>query len=186
MSEIYTFWFNESMTFSHYFGEKAFELDDYIKEKFEDKLLLAKNGGLKEWLNNSINCLEYIILTDQFPRHIYRNKKNAFKFSHLAEWAMIEGLERGYLNKFTDLQAGFFLSPAKHSENPIISRLGILNHKITNIKFESKISNKFLKSMLQHNEVLKKFGRFPKRNRILGRKNTEEEEKYIANTKGQF
>lgn len=186
MPEIYKFWFNESMTFSHYFGKKALDLDDYIKEKFEAKLLLANNGGLKEWVNKPISCLEYIILTDQFPRHIYRNQKKAFKFSRLAEWAMIQGLEKGFLDKFTDLQTGFFLSPAKHSEDPVLSKLGVFYHKITNLKFENKITNKFLKSMVQHNEVLKKFGRFPKRNKILGRINTEEEEKYIANTGGQF
>ena len=78
--DILAYWFpkNGSADFDKWFM-KSSEYDDEIKEKFGDLLKEAENGGGFGWLTSKESFVAYIILTDQFSRHIYRGSGDAFK-----------------------------------------------------------------------------------------------------------
>jgi len=78
--DILAYWFpkNGSADFDKWFM-KSSEYDEEIKEKFGDLLKEAENGGGFDWLTSKESFVAYIILTDQFSRHIYRGSGDAFK-----------------------------------------------------------------------------------------------------------
>ena len=83
-----------------------------------------------------------------------------------------------------------FLMPLQHSESKVIHKMNI-NIWDTIICMEldnknEKIYKRALKSVLKHYDVIKRFGRYPKRNKFLGRANTENEKKYLVDNRGFY
>ena len=85
-------------------------------QRFEASLRLAPQGKLKPWLAEPRGRLALIILTDQFPRNIYRDSPRAFSFDAKAlEWSL-EGIEQGHDHLLKPIERAFFYLPLEHSE----------------------------------------------------------------------
>ena len=179
--KILSFWFEKPLDFNKWFHSKT-KYDSYIVENFKDLLKEAEDGNLLHWLGNKNSYLAYIILMDQFSRHIYRGTAAAYK----NDGKVLLFTEMGfhlYEEKLTAVEKMFVLMPYQHSENLKIQKLGvkILNNLVKNEKnvSEKNILKKALFHQKEHCKVIEKFGRFPKRNEFIGRVSSEEEIDYI-------
>jgi len=168
---VLSFWFEE-LTPEDWF-KKSDALDQTITERFAaTHLALAKNVP-DEWRSSADAALALIIVFDQFPRNIYRDTPLAFATDCLAlaeaRRAVVEGLDR-QVDRERRL---FFYMPFEHSED-----LRDQNHCVELI---GQLENEDLLGYAHaHRDVIVQFGRFPHRNRILARDNSQEEQTYLA------
>jgi len=186
IAEINKYWFRGSLDYERWFmsGNKY---DSEIKDKFQDVLKQAEQGNLEHWSNTKEGFLAYIILLDQFSRQIYRESHKAYQNDIRAVEFTRTYLIK-YINDLTAIQVLFVLMPFEHSENISDQQYGIKTLetliKLENNKDELKILDNGLAYMKDHYKVLKKFGRFPKRNTVIsGRNTTPEEQEYINSSK---
>lgn len=177
---ILDFWYENELDYTKWF-ESGTKYDDFIIKNFKDIHTDASEGYLLDWLTEKDSYLAMIILLDQFSRHIYRGTNKAYENDEICLLFTQMGLD--YLDEMKSNEKIFVLLPFQHSENLKDQKLGlkILKKLIKNEPDENEknILRKLLFHQKKHLEVIQKFGRFPKRNNILGRENTEEEVDYI-------
>lgn len=186
---ILNYWFRgkkkfDKSDFDRWFIESR-KYDSEIKNKFKGILIEAEKGNLLEWLTDKNGFLAHIILMDQFSRQIYRDKKKSFKNDNKILYFMEMGLDT-HLEKYNAVEKMFVLMPYQHTININCQIIGAkiiksLYDKEKDLN-EKKNLKKALKHQLGHLNVLKKYGRFPKRNNILKRVSTPEEIDYIDST----
>ena len=169
------FWFVETPS------EKRFKRDDdfdrEIREKFLKDYNLAKSNDYDDWLGSPKECLALIIILDQFSRNLFRNKKEAFELDHKARLTVNEAVYSGYLEELDNSEKLFMLLPLIHSEEIIDhERAYKLLDKYLIDHPEIKTIKKF---WIDHTNVIKKFSRYPHRNKTLGRQSTAEEIKFL-------
>ena len=117
-----------------------------------------------------------IILLDQFSRNLYRNDPKAFKFDYKTRLIVNEAINRGDLNLINDNEKFFLILPLVHSEN--ISD-HIFAHNICDIYLKSHPNFEKIKIQFDYHTIaIKKFGRYPHRNKILGRESTDAEKNF--------
>ncbi len=189
--EILKFWFGKveenvfpSPIRTHIWFGNDIEIDDEIRSKFSYDLEKAVLGDYSDWEDNSRTSLALIILFDQFSRHIYKDTPLAYAQDHRALDLCLKGIERKYDHVISLMERAFFYFPLMHSENVEIQATSIRAYKILlDLSFpEAKgIFESFLDYALRHFDVIKRFGRFPDRNKALGRSSTKEEISFLEN-----
>ncbi len=158
--------------------------DADIIAHFAPLLEQAKVGKLDGWALKPESRLALIIILDQFSRSLYRGTPQAFAQDSKACTLALEGLEIGHYKALaTPWEKTFFLLPLGHSE------------KIENLNLAVKLAEELVKDAppeyqellefsaaqaSRHREVIKRFGRHPHRNEILGRTSTSKELEYLA------
>ena len=172
---ILNFWFIESNPEDHF--KKSDDFDKKIRDNFINDYLKAVNNELEDWKDNSKSSLALIILLDQFSRNLYRDTPLAFAQDHKVRLIVNEAIDQGYLESMEISQKIFLILPLIHSED------------ISDHFFAHKLCDTFLKSHPQidiikkqfnyHTIAIKKFGRYPHRNKILDRKSTKKEEVFL-------
>eukprot|EP00794_Sanderia_malayensis_P017092 gene17092-18813_t len=162
-------------------------VDQELKEKFSTLIEKARNQELKSWEENSKSALAHIILIDQFCRSVYRGTPKAFDCDHIS-LAIAKKLVAAKTINYKDLnfmEKFFAYLPFEHSENMDDQnescRLFAEMVKDSEGTEFNKMSQNGLSFAEDHREVIKKVGRFPKRNPVLGRANTPEEEEFLKN-----
>jgi uncharacterized protein (DUF924 family) len=138
--------------------------------------------------------LATIILCDQLSRNIYRGLAEAFSFDHISLRISKEVLSRvETFKKYKLFEQLFIIMPLLHSENLNDCQLGIdVIQEVINNLAEQKNALELVRIFelnrrwgLEHLDTLKEFGRYPHRNKVLGRENTEEEDLYLRDA-GSF
>ena len=179
---ILNFWFTKT-TPKEKFGRSNI-FDRKIKNLFFKDYQKAINNKYDHWQDNAEECLSLIILLDQFSRNLFRNNSKAFAMDNKAQLVAKNAIKKKYHNKLPNDQILFIFLPLMHSEllddqiycNELIDKYLSKNSNYSEIKKFSKI----------HLNIIKKFGRFPYRNKVLKRKNTLEEIKYLNSTHYSF
>lgn len=177
MEQVLKFWFEE-LTPQQWFV-KSDEIDSLIKVRFTALLKSASKSELYEWRESAEGRLAEIIVLDQFSRNIYRGQPKSFSHDPLALVLAQEAISIGADKSLTDQQKSFLYMPFMHSESAIIhqqavklfSQPGLEN----NLDFEMK-----------HKVIIDKFGRYPHRNKILGRESTPEEIGFLKQPNSSF
>ncbi|BAY36620.1 hypothetical protein NIES2111_09470 [Nostoc sp. NIES-2111] len=186
--DILHFWFGHPDE-PNYGKQKSFwfiknpEVDEELKTRFLKDYQQAAAGDLDDWLNSPATCLALIILLDQLPRNIFRGTPAAFATDLKALAAAQHSIIQGYDRQFLPVQRWFFYLPFEHSEN--------LAHQQQSVKLFQELSHdpesaSTITYALQHLEIIERFGRFPHRNRILGRVSTPEEEEFLKQPGSSF
>lgn len=180
--KILSFWFGNNIFESKERSRKWFvkdnTFDELIKNNFFEILEIAMDGKLIDWSKFPESSLALIILLDQFSRNIFRNSKKAFSQDKLSLKYALDALDNEF-DKFISWEKKFFFYlPLEHSEDKELVEKSV--SYITQWKNEaptiySKDAEKFLYFTQKHLEVIKKFGRYPHRNKILKRISTKEE-----------
>lgn len=185
VNEILHFWFGTDkqnyLQNAHLWWQGTPEIDREISERFSKVHHLAATGQLDLWLKQPMSCLAYIILLDQFSRHIYRNTPLAFSQDSRAKAACERGREHKLDKDLHLVQRQFFYMPLEHSEDLNDQKLCVA--LMSQLVEEAKESApQYLKAMeqalnyaQQHYDIVQNFGRFPHRNEILERESTQEE-----------
>ena len=152
------------------------ELDGEIRRRFADLWQQAAAGKLCYWLSNPRGALALLILLDQFPRNMFRGTAEAYRSDKRALAAAKVALGRRFDRVIPEPERQFFYLPLMHSED-----LPDQERCVRLIKLRMpETGEENLRYARQHREVIRRFGRFPARNRILGRADTEEERRYRA------
>ena len=179
VDEVLQFWF-EDIEHSRWFrSDPGFDRD--LEQRFGGLLTLAKNDQLDHWCDTRRGNLALIIVLDQFSRNIYRESAGAFEADSKSLQLTIDGIQRGFDKKLTLEQRSFFYLPLRHAENLAMQELGLA--KTRELNDAGYGTDKYA---LSHLTIIERFGRFPHRNHILGRRNTAEEELYLSDGKAGF
>ncbi len=172
---ILDFWFIQS-SMEDWF-KKDDKYDEKIKKLFLEDLKKATNNEYDEWQDTAKECVALVILLDQFSRNLYRDSSAAFTQDYKTRLIVNEAVDRGYLEELDQNKIHFLLMPLIHSED--ISD-HIFGHKLIDTYLKSfEHFDKIKKAWNDHTMPIKKFGRYPHRNKILKRKSTPEEEAFL-------
>lgn len=190
IEKILDFWFKEQRLSAPqidarmdvWFGDDQ-QFDQQIIDDFGDDVQQAADGALNHWAADATGRLALIILLDQFPRNIYRNKAQAFANDKAALKFCVEGAMEKKDKGLTSIQRVFFYMPLQHAESRkvqaksvrIFNRIAEAVSPTMKETFET-----FAQFAELHADVVEQFGRFPHRNQLLNRNNTPEEEEYLA------
>ena len=193
---ILSFWFKEQeltapqidRRMDIWFGEDSV-FDHEIEKEFADDVDRASEGKLDHWAAEPHGRLALIILIDQFRRNIYRNTVKAFSKDKLALKLCVEGAMEKKDKSLTPIQRVFFYMPLQHAESAKVQAKGL---ELYNRLAES-VSPTYKETFLTvaqfaelHKDIIDQFGRFPHRNKLLGRENTPEEDEYLAGDSPDF
>jgi uncharacterized protein (DUF924 family) len=156
-----------------------------LVELFTDDYQKAIAGQLLEWEGTARGRLALIILYDQFSRYVYRRTSQAFAYDQEAVRLCVEGLREKMDHSLTLIERVFFYMPLVHSENNELQEQSIrLYQDLVSLSMTeaTQIYQLFLAYAYAHFRVIKEFGRFPQRNKVLGRESTEAELVFLKNT----
>ncbi len=157
--------------------------DAALAERFEPYLAARRHGQLDDWAAAATGRLALILLTDQFPRSIHRGRAEAFSLDAEARSLCVKGLELGQDLELGPLERAFFYLPLEHSESLEDQRRCVALftelERIAPGNLRDAFAG-FTRFAIAHHDIVMRFGRFPHRNRALGRPNTAEEAAYLA------
>jgi len=154
------------------------EIDWHIRQNYEADLMKAEKGVLEAWKVSPRGALAFVILCDQFSRNIYRDQPRGISFDTLALKTCLDSIEKGFDQQVSLIERSFFYMPMMHSEDLEVEKEGVqrfahLRNAAPN-EWKSLFAN-FHHYAEMHLDMIDRFGRFPDRNEMLGRKSTPEE-----------
>lgn len=171
--EVLDFWLGEIGPVGWFAGTP--EIDDACAVRFGEDWQALRDGGLEHWVEGTVGTLAYLIIADQFSRNIHRGKAEAFATDAQARAAARAALEAGWDMGAPEPERMFFYLPFEHSEDPRDQALSV------RLMQERVSSDPDLALHARaHQEIIRRFGRFPFRNAALGRENTPEEAAFLA------
>ncbi len=151
--------------------EKDAAFDDDIRRRFLTLHEAAAAGKLTAWEGTAEGALALLILLDQCPRNIFRGQARAFASDPLARAIASRAILNGFDGAFPDMR-GFFYLPFEHSEDLADQQRGLTLYKAAG-------DADGLKWAGVHADIIRRFGRFPHRNAVLGRVSTAEEQRFL-------
>ena len=167
-----------------WFG-KSQETDAEIRKRFGELLeTLSDLPSAEDWAaRGPRERLAVIIVLDQFSRNLYRDEAKAFEQDSLALLLCKDGLALKQDKGMSEVERIFFYLPLEHSEVPEDQERSV--SVFTDLLVESREGfRNLIESTLQyakdHKKVIDQFGRFPHRNKALGRDSTDEEKEWLA------
>ncbi|MBI1394894.1 MAG: DUF924 family protein [Betaproteobacteria bacterium] len=168
---------------------KNAETDATIARRFTGCIEQAAAGALDDWTLTPEGRLALILLTDQFPRNVFRGSPRAFAFDeHARRWCR-EGLDAGIDRQLRAIDRVFFYLPLEHSELLADQeRCVTLVESLRDDAVPSfrKAAEGFLDFAVRHRDIVRRFGRFPHRNDILGRTSSPEETAFLQQPGSSF
>ena len=157
--------------------KKDEKFDDELKKLFLNDYKNAVHNKYDEWQDNPEECVALIILLDQLSRNFYRNNPKAYEQDYKCRLIVNEAVDRGFLEELNINKIHFLLLPLIHSED--ISD-HIFGHQLVDTYLKDHVEyNKIKKAWDDHTVAIKKFGRYPHRNKVLSRKSTHDEEEFL-------
>jgi uncharacterized protein (DUF924 family) len=155
---------------------KWFKKDDAfdaeIKACFLASVETAAEGHLAAWETTSEGALALLILLDQFPRNIFRGSARAFAADALARAVADRAIGQGFDQRIPPVERLFFYLPFEHSE-------GLADQERAVALIRALDNADLLKWAELHADIIRRFGRFPHRNSVLGRTTTTDEQAFL-------
>jgi uncharacterized protein (DUF924 family) len=156
--------------------ERWFESDDAfdaaIRERFTVTYEDGAAGLLSAWENSPEGALALVIVLDQFPRNMFRGSARSFAADLLARAVARRAIERGFDQRIAMPERSFFYLPFEHSEELADQERAVALMGATG-------DADLLKWAELHADIVRRFGRFPHRNAMLGRVTTPEEQAFL-------
>ncbi len=155
--------------------EKWFAKNDAFDAEFTHRFLAAHEaaatGALDDWAQDAPGALALVLLLDQFPRNAFRDSPRAFATDALALHTARTAIYRGF-DQSTEVELrAFFYMPLMHSES--------LADQDDCVALSRPLPGTTLRFAELHRDIVRRFGRFPHRNAVLGRSTTPEEQAFL-------
>ncbi|HJV70515.1 DUF924 family protein [Ideonella sp.] len=164
-------------------------VDAAMRDRFGPWVERAGAGALDDWAATPEGRLALILLTDQFPRNIHRGTPASFALDPRARAWCREGLATGAFDTLLPIQRLFAYLPLEHSESLYDQDrcVGLMQ----GLRAEARAAERsaydgFVDYAERHREVIRRFGRFPHRNVVLGRESTAEEQAFLQTPGSSF
>jgi len=171
--DIIEYWLNTVGPKGWYAGSD--ELDQDIRTRFQSVWEDALEGGLGTWLIDARGTLAYLILTDQFPRNMFRGDPRSFSTDAMARAAAKDAIALEWDQQVGIPERQFFFMPLMHSESLVDQDRAV---EVFQTRMGDDDGNAIHAQV--HREIIRDFGRFPYRNDALGRVSSEAETAFIS------
>lgn len=149
-------------------------LDARLRDEFSSTYKEVREAfDLEAALSSDDVALATLITLDQFPRNMFRGTPRAFESDRMALELAHAALKQGLDQQVPAERRLFFYLPFEHSEQ-------LADQDISVAQFEKLGNASYVKYAEAHRDIIRRFGRFPHRNAILGRTSTPEEIAYLA------
>ena len=168
--ELIEFWFSEPV--EKLWFKSTPEFDTQLRERYLDIYEYAKHGHLDDWRETPLGSLALVILLDQIPLNIFRGEPESFSTEDHARRVASIAIKHGFDRELSDRQKVFLYMPFMHSEN-------LQDQDVAIRLFEQAGLQNNLRYARHHRGIIARFGRFPHRNRILGRASSSDEMAYL-------
>ena len=166
-AEILSFW-REAGRDRWYEKDDAFDAE--VRRRYLELWRMAAAGGLSSWEASDEGALALTIVLDQFPRNMFRATAEAFASDAQALEVASRAVARGADRRIEPVLVEFLYMPFMHSEHLAdqLRCVELFRDSPDNIEYAE-----------QHADIIRRFGRFPHRNRVLGRETTAEEQAFL-------
>lgn len=175
--KVHHFWFNEC-TAEDWFGKDP-AFDRLIWQRFGSICEAAAQGECAHWRKTLRGRLAEIVVLDQFSRNVWRDTPRAFSQDGMALVLAQEAILQPEYEHLGQSEKQFILMPFMHSESRYIHRQAV---KL----FKALGDEQTLEYEYRHKVIIDRFGRYPHRNRILGRASTHEEIEFLKQPGSSF
>ena len=168
--EILSFWWNAGV--ERWFVKND-EFDLQIVDNFTNTYEAAEKGELDHWIESPHSAMALLILLDQFPRNMFRDSPRAFATDEKALSIAQTTLDKNYYLAYPANIRSFYFLPFEHSEEMWAQDISVEYFR----KFGDTDGHLYA---LIHMDIIRRFGRFPHRNKTLGRESTEAELEFLS------
>ncbi|MDO6684322.1 MULTISPECIES: DUF924 family protein [unclassified Agarivorans] len=175
--EVLEFWF-EQLSPQQWFSVDE-GLDKLISQRFSALLEQATQCELFSWRESAEGSLAEVIVLDQFSRNVYRGSSKAFASDSLALALAQHAVSNGQDQQLASSQRSFLYMPYMHSES-------LLVHQQAQCLFNQTGLEQSYQFELKHKVIIEQFGRYPHRNKILGRESSQAELDFLAGPNSSF
>jgi uncharacterized protein (DUF924 family) len=153
-----------------YSRDDAFDAE--VRRRFFDLWQCAAAGERSSWETSDDGALALVIVLDQFPRNMFRGDVRTYATDTMACEVAGRAIERGADARIEPGLLEFLYMPFMHSEE--------LHDQLRCVELFRKSGNTYnLKFAEDHADIVRRFGRFPHRNPVLGRETTPEEQAFL-------
>ena len=153
-----------------YSRDDAFDAE--VRRRFFGLWQRAAAGELSSWETSDDGALALVIVLDQFPRNLFRDDARTYSSDALAREVTCRAIDRGVDARIDPILREFLYLPLMHSEH--------LPDQLRCIELSRAAGHtENLKWAEHHADIIRRFGRFPHRNRLLGRPSTPEEQAFL-------
>ena len=159
------------------------EFDAALRRRFLTLQQRAADGECANWIDEAEPCLALVLLLDQLPRNLYRGTAQAFATDAMARGVAREALSRGFDRSLPGTWRQFIYLPFEHSENLADQEHSL---KLFALLARDPAFAETLDYAQRHHEIIARFGRFPHRNRALGRRSSAAEEAFLKEPNSSF
>ena len=175
--DVLNFWFEELEPKQWWVKDE--DLDRLIRERFSEIHARAASCELFGWRSEARGRLAEIIILDQFSRNMFRGKAQSFHHDALALALAQEAVTVGADKQLNQQERNFIYMPYMHSESLLI-------HDVAVELFRDNGLDGSLQYEVRHRDIIERFGRYPHRNQVLGRKSTPEEIDFLKQPGSAF
>lgn len=170
-ADILHFWFFELRP-DQWFG-RSDVVDAELRKRFGHWLTALGGQPASAFLKDPLTARAAVLLFDQCPRNLFRDSPQAFAYDRLARAICKDAILRGWDRGLTRAERQFLYMPLQHSEHVADQRLSL--------RLFAALGNSFtLRFARAHYAMIARFGRFPHRNAVLGRRSTPAEKRAVA------
>ena len=157
--------------------------DALIRTRFGNLVERAGKGELAGWADSPRRCLSLIILLDQFPRNMFRGSERAFATDGQALALTLSGMQSAADAALDVVERIFFYMPLQHAESREVQDESVAAYRRLLSEATVELRPSFgaaARSAENHRGIIERFGRFPYRNRVLGRPSTRQELEWLS------
>jgi len=176
-AQIINFWFEEID--SAMWWKKDDSFDALLVGRFKEVHARARRCELFDWRKEPKGRLAEIIVLDQFSRNMFRDSALVFSTDPLSLALAQEAIAVGANGSLSPVEKSFLYMPFMHSESLAI-------HEVAVQLFSEEGLGSNLDFEFKHKRIIEKFGRYPHRNKLLGRQSTEEEIEFLTKPGSRF
>jgi uncharacterized protein (DUF924 family) len=155
---------------------KDHRFDEAIRLRFEPVHFAAARGEYDAWMAAAEGSLALLLLLDQFPRNLWRGSPHAFATDGMARRIARHAVLADFDQEVEPDLRPFFYLPFEHSEDPADQALSV---SLCEALRDATGDTETLRYAVVHRDIIVRFGRFPHRNRALGRETTAEEQAFL-------
>ena len=196
-TDVYSYWFGDGPINTTAYAQsrnklwfgKDLNVDVEMGAKFSSWLFQPPDPQLQRWKIDRRGTVALVVLHDQFPRNIYRGTAKMYAWDLFALEMAREALSQGVHESMSIFEALFLILPFEHSEK--------LSDQQESVQLFSDLRDRcppdlisfgddILNYAIRHLDIVESFGRFPHRNKILGRTSTRAEVEFLSSPGSGF
>ena len=182
--QIIDFWFGPSPHVARdVWFRKDPAFDETIRARFGDAIATALAGGFGDWSATAEGALARVLVLDQFTRNVFRETPRAFAGDPRALATAEDAVDRGLDRQLERYGRWFLYLPFEHSEDLQVQERSLA---LFGALAAETGDGSPLEWAQKHADVIRRFGRYPHRNAILGRASTPEEEAFLRQPGSRF